>query len=98
MGTILPSYMLYWDSLSEPEKVAFEAAAEISEEYFAAAQRDAETFTRAGAKFRRFTRDDYLAWLRLAQETAWAEYLAISPAAKEMLTDTIQTILENDQQ
>ena len=102
LNTLLISKSV-WDSLSEPEKVAFEAAAEISEEYFAAAQRDAETrfietFTRAGAKFRRFTRDDYLAWLRLAQETAWAEYLAISPAAKEMLNDTIQTILANDQQ
>ena len=92
-----------WDSLSQTEREAFEAAAEISEEYFAAAQRDAEkrfvdVFTKAGARPRMFTREDYLAWLRLAQETAWAEYLAISPAAKTMLYDTIETILANDLQ
>ena len=92
-----------WDGLSESERAAFEAAAEISEEYFTAAQRTAEkrfveVFTRAGARHRRFTREDYLAWLRLAQETAWAEFLTISPASKAMLYDTIQAILENDLQ
>jgi len=92
-----------WDSLSVAQREAFEAAAEISEEYFAAAQRDAEkrfvgVFTKAGARPRRFSREDYLAWLRLAQETAWAEYLAISPATRTMLYETIQTILANDLQ
>jgi TRAP-type C4-dicarboxylate transport system substrate-binding protein len=92
-----------WDGLSPTEKEAFEAAAEISEDYFAAAQRDAEkrfveVFTKAGARPRRFTREDYLAWLRLAQETAWVEFLAISPATKTMLYDTIETILANDLQ
>ena len=92
-----------WDSLSQTEKEAFEAAAEISEEYFAAAQRDAEkrfvkVFTKAGARPRRFTREDYTAWLRLAQETAWVEFLTISPATKTMLYDTIEAILANDLQ
>jgi TRAP-type C4-dicarboxylate transport system substrate-binding protein len=91
-----------WDSLSDEEQAAFEAAAAISEDYFAATQRDAEkrfieVFTKAGAKYRKFTLEDYLGWLRLAQETAWAEYLAISPATKEMLFDTITTIVENGQ-
>jgi len=102
LNTLLISKPI-WDGLSEAEKVAFEAAAEISEDYFFAAQRDAEkrfieTFTKAGAKYRKFTKDDYLAWLRLAQQTAWAEYLAISPAAGAILYETIQTILDNDQQ
>jgi len=92
-----------WDNLSEPQREAFETAAEISEEYFAAAQRDAEkrfveVFTKAGARPRMFTREDYLAWLRLAQETAWVEFLTISPATKTMLYDTIETILANDLQ
>jgi TRAP-type transport system periplasmic protein len=78
-----------WHSLSPTQKVAFEAAAEISEDYFAAAQQDAEKkfieiFTKAGAGPRMMTTEDYLAWLHLAQETAWAEYLAISPEAKMM--------------
>ena len=100
LNTLLISKSV-WDGLAEPEKSVFEAAADISEEYFAAAQRDAEkrfveTFIKAGASYRTFTRDDYSAWLALAQETAWAEFLAVSPAAKEMLYETIQTILENN--
>ena len=56
-----------------------------------------ETFASDGAKLRKFTKADCLAWLNLAQETAWAD-LAISPAAREMLYNAIQTILENDPQ
>jgi TRAP-type transport system periplasmic protein len=90
-----------WDGLSAKQREAFEAAAEISEEYFAAAQYDAEkkfveVFTKAGARPRMFTREDYLAWLSLAQQTAWAEFLTISPEAKTMLYDTIATILANN--
>jgi TRAP-type transport system periplasmic protein len=89
-----------WDSLSETEREAFEAAAEISEDFFTATQRSAEkrfieTFTNAGAKYYKFTRDDYLAWLSVAQGTAWVEYLAISPDAKTMLYDTIETVLSS---
>jgi TRAP-type transport system periplasmic protein len=97
LNTLLISKSV-WDSLSSAEQEAFAAAAEISEVFFAATQRDAErrfidTFTKAGAKYYRFTREDYLAWLNVAQQTAWAEYLAISPAAKRMLYDTIETVL-----
>ncbi len=89
-----------WDSLSEPERAAFDAAAQISEEFFTTAQQEAEqrfieTFTKAGAKERRFSRQDYLAWLRLAQETAWVRYLDISPDTRTMLYDTIETVLAN---
>jgi TRAP-type C4-dicarboxylate transport system substrate-binding protein len=87
-----------WDDLSEDQRAAMEAAARISEDHFAAAQREAEqkfveVFTKAGAKASRFGREEYLAWLRLAQETAWAEYLTISPDTRTMLYDTIETIL-----
>jgi hypothetical protein len=49
----------------------FEAAAEISEIYFVATQRDTEnrfikTLAAAGAKYHRFSDDEYLAWLRFA--------------------------------
>ena len=89
-----------WDSLPETDRAAFDAAAEISEDYFASAQRDAEkrfieAFTTAGAKERRFSREDYLAWLRLAQKTAWVKYLDISPDTGTMLYDTIEVILAN---
>jgi TRAP-type C4-dicarboxylate transport system substrate-binding protein len=89
-----------WDSLSEVERQAFEAAAAISEEYFAATQSEAERkfieiFTRAGAKYHKFTREEYLAWLRLAQQTAWKAYLAISPATETMLLEVVETILDS---
>ena len=89
-----------WDDLSDAEQEAFEAAAAISEEYFAATQlaaeaRFIETFKRAGAKYHKFTRDEYLAWLQLAQRTAWKEYIKISPATGSMLREVVQTILLN---
>jgi TRAP-type transport system periplasmic protein len=87
-----------WDSLSAAERAAFETAAEISEQFFTATQHAAEkrfidTFTKAGAKYYRFTQEDYLAWLSVAQETAWAKYLDISPTARKMLYETLETVL-----
>jgi TRAP-type transport system periplasmic protein len=89
-----------WDSLTEIEQEAFEAAAAISEEYFAATQlaaeaRFIETFQKAGAKYHKFTQEEYLAWLQLAQRTAWREYIKISPATGGMLREVVQTILMN---
>src|SRR5262245_27546205 len=88
-----------WDGLSEAEKEVFEAAAEISEIYFVATQRDAEnrfikTFTAAGAKYHRFSPEEYLAWLRFAQQTAWKEYFALSPASESMLLEVVQTMMD----
>jgi TRAP-type C4-dicarboxylate transport system substrate-binding protein len=88
-----------WDSLTEAEREAFEAAAEISEDYFAETQKDAEkkcieAFNRAGAKYHKFTQQDYLAWLRLAQQTAWKEFLALSPTTESMLLEVVQTVLD----
>src|SRR5262249_33582890 len=65
-----------WDKLTDNEKQAFEAAAIVSEDYFTDTQRDAEkkfieVFTNAGAKYHNFSNDDYIAWLHLAQQTAW---------------------------
>lgn len=100
---ILNSLMIskkVWDGMPEEQKAALETAARLSEDDFASGQRDAEgrfieAFTKAGAKGRRFERQDYLAWLRLAQETAWAEYLAISPETKTMLYDAVDIMLAN---
>jgi len=87
-----------WDSLSESEQEAFETAAAISEDYFVETQIEAEArfieiFKRAGAKYHKFTFEEYLAWLRLAQQTAWKEYFAISPTAEAMLVEVVETIL-----
>jgi len=88
-----------WDSLSEAEKDVFEAAAEISETYFMATQNDAEkrfikTFTAAGAKYHKFTYEEYLAWLRFAQQTAWKEYFALSPTTESLLLEVVQTLMD----
>lgn len=88
-----------WDSLSEREREVFEAAAEISEIYFVATQKDAENrfikaFTAAGAKFHRFSYDEYLAWVRFAQQTAWREFFALSPTTEAMLLEVVQTMME----
>ena len=89
-----------WDSLSAAEQHAFEEAAAISEDYFAGTQNEAEktfieTFTRAGAKYHKFTFEEYLAWLHVAQQTAWREYLAISPTTELMLKEVVETILDS---
>jgi TRAP-type transport system periplasmic protein len=88
-----------WDGLSETEREVFEAAAEISESYFVATQNDAEKrfikiFTRAGAKYHKFTYDEYLAWLRFAQQTAWREYFALSPTTESLLLEVVQTMMD----
>lgn len=88
-----------WEGLAEDEKRVFEQAADVSEDYFAETQRDAEkrfieTFTRAGAQYHAFTFENYLAWLHLAQETAWKEYVAISPKTESMLTESVATLLD----
>jgi TRAP-type transport system periplasmic protein len=88
-----------WDSLSDVEQQAFEEAAAVAEGYFDTTQDEAEkifieTFTQAGAKYHKFTFEEYLAWLRLAQQTSWRRYLAISPAAESMLMEVVETVLD----
>jgi TRAP-type transport system periplasmic protein len=89
-----------WDNLSNAEQEAFEEAAMVAEDYFDSTQDEAEkkfidTFTQAGAKYHKFTFDEYLAWLRLAQQTSWRRYLAISPTAESMLSDVVETVLDS---
>jgi hypothetical protein len=36
-----------------------------------------------------------MAWLELAQKTAWREYLKINPTTETMLREAVQTILLN---
>ncbi len=89
-----------WDRLSDSEQHVFESAAVVSEDYFAKTQAEAErkfidTFTRAGAKYHQFTYEEYLSWLRLAQQTAWKEYVKISPSAEKMLLEVVETILDS---
>ena len=48
---------------------------------------------RSGMAIWRMSQDDYLAWLQLAQQTAWVQYATINPRAKELLLATVRTVL-----
>jgi len=87
-----------WKKLTPEQRKAFEEAAAISDAYFDAAERDLtrrmeRTLRRRGVAIWRMSHDDYLAWLGLAQKTAWAEYARINPRAKQLLLETVRTVL-----
>jgi len=88
-----------WNKLTPEQQAAIEEAAEISDAYYEAAQRTAErqlvaTLRKAGVKIRRMTNDNYMAWLQLAQQTAWLEYTKINPRARDLLVSTVRTFLD----
>lgn len=79
-----------WDKLTPAQKKAFEEAADKSNEFFAQSQREAvknmvDTFTKNNNKVRAMTKPEFDAWVDLAKKTAWIEYAAISPDAKQLL-------------
>ena len=87
-----------WDRLSPEQQEAVQGAAEVADAYFERAQVEAEKralaqFQKAGLNARSLTHEEYIAWLQLAQRTAWAEYVKTSPAAVDLLTTTIRAIL-----
>jgi TRAP-type transport system periplasmic protein len=87
-----------WKKLTPQQQKVFEEAAAISDAYFDATQRDLarrmeRTLRRGGVAIWRMSHDDYLAWLGLAQKTAWAEYATINPRAKDLLLETVRTVL-----
>ncbi len=89
-----------WRRLTPEQQAAVEEAAAISDTYYAWAQRDVEqrmvtAARKAGVSVRRMTRQDYLAWLEVAQQTAWLEYTKVSPRAQELLVALLHNILQN---
>jgi hypothetical protein len=50
-------------------------------------------FRRAGRNVRSLSHTEYMAWLLLAQRTAWADYVKASPASRDLLNTAIRTIL-----
>jgi len=89
-----------WDSLSDDERLALEEAARASNIYFEATQREAlesaqEAFTKAGAKVRELTFDEYAAWLHIARDSSWKKYQAISPRAAELFAAMLQSFIDS---
>jgi len=89
-----------WKRLTPEQQGAVEAAAAIADTYYEAAQRDVErrlvaTLRAAGVSVRSMTREDYTAWMRLAQQTAWVEYMKINPRAHDLLIALVRNFLES---
>jgi TRAP-type C4-dicarboxylate transport system substrate-binding protein len=85
----------HWDKLTPAQQKIFEAAAAKSDQYFLAQQREAvvkmeEAYKKAGAKVHAMTQAEYDQWVALARETAWKEFSAKSPQAKELLDLLLQ--------
>lgn len=90
-----------WESLSPAEQKAFEEAAEISNAYFEETQRDAlktavDAFSKAGAKVRELTFEEYAAWLTVAKVSSWEEYQKISPVAADLFMSMLRSFIESD--
>ena len=88
-----------WNRLTPDQKATIEAAASISDAYFNSIERDLEqqtvtTLRGAGVSIRSMSREDYIAWLELAQKTAWVEYTRINPGSQKLLLKTVRTFLE----
>jgi TRAP-type transport system periplasmic protein len=89
-----------WRKLTAEQQTAVEEAAAIADSYYDLAQRDVErrmvaTLRNAGVEVRRMTKEDYLVWLQLAQQTAWLEYTKINPRSQELLMTLVRTYLDD---
>jgi TRAP-type transport system periplasmic protein len=87
-----------WDRLTPDQQRTVNEAADVADAYFETSQIEAEkralaAFQRAGAQVRPLTHAEYIAWLQLAQRTAWADYVKVSPAARDLLNTAIRVIL-----
>jgi len=80
----------HWDKLTPEQQKIFEEAAAKSEEFFLGLQREAtdrmiQAYEKAGAQVRQMTKAEFDQWVTLASKTAWPEFAAKSPAAKELI-------------
>ena len=87
-----------WNKLTPEQKAAIEQAATIADTYFETVERDLEgrvasALQKAGVTAARMSTEDYLAWLALAQRTAWTDYVKTSTASKNLINTTMRVIL-----
>jgi TRAP-type transport system periplasmic protein len=89
-----------WDGLKGTERQALEEAANASDIYLEASQREAqevaiETFAKAGVKVQPLSFEGYAAWLHIARDTSWKNYRAVSPRASELLDSLLRGFVES---
>ena len=87
-----------WNRLTPEQRTAIGEAADIADAYFDSVERDLtrrmEQMLRSnGVAIWRMSNHDYLAWLQLAQQTAWREYAQTNPRAQDLLLKTVRTFL-----
>ncbi len=85
----------HWDKLTPAQQKIFEQAAAKSDAYFNGLQKEAvdkmeAAYKKAGASVHEMSQAEYDQWVALAKETAWKEYAAKSPEAKELLDALMQ--------
>ena len=85
----------HYDKLTPAQKKIFEDAAAKADEFFLKDQKEAvakmeEAYRKAGAKVHYMTQGEFDQWVALAKKTAWPEFTAKSPLAKELLDVLLQ--------
>jgi len=87
-----------WKSLTPEQRAIIEDAADVADSYFDTIERDLtqrmeKILPTNGVTIRRMTKEDYSAWLELAQQTSWREYASTNPRARELLFNAVETFL-----
>jgi TRAP-type C4-dicarboxylate transport system substrate-binding protein len=89
-----------WQKLTPEQQAIFEEAAAVADQYYESEQGNVErrtiaTLQKAGVSVHRMTKEEYLAWLQAAQQTAWMEYTKVNPRARELLVALVRTFLDD---
>jgi TRAP-type transport system periplasmic protein len=89
-----------WQKLTPEQQAIFDEAAAIADRYYESEQLNVErrtiaTLRKAGVSVHRMTKEEYLAWLQTAQQTAWMEYAKVNPRARELLVTLVRTFLDD---
>ncbi len=86
-----------WSRLTNAQQRAFDEAADVADNWFAAEQKDAaakavEAFERAGNQVRGLSDAEYAQWVELARRTAWAEFARSTRHGRELLDLLTQSL------
>jgi TRAP-type transport system periplasmic protein len=89
-----------WRTLTPEQQAIFEEAAAIADRYYESEQLNVErrtiaTLRKAGVSVHKMTKEEYLAWLQTAQQTAWMEYTKVNPRTRELLITLVRTFLDD---
>jgi len=89
-----------WRKLTPEQQAIFDEAAAIADQYYESEQLHVErktiaTLRKAGVSVHQMTKEEYLAWLQTAQQTAWMEYAKVNPRARELLVTLVRTFLDD---